>query len=49
MIYRAMFRHVRNHYGIELSYEVKLGRRVVFEHQGAVVIHGRRCDGSLID
>jgi len=40
MIYRALYRHVRNHYGIELSYEVKLGRRVVFEHQGAVVIHG---------
>jgi serine O-acetyltransferase len=46
MLYRAMFRHVRNHYGIELSYEVKLGRRVLFEHQGAVVIHGKSVIGD---
>jgi len=46
MLYRAMFRHVRNHYGIELSYEVKLGRRVIFEHQGAVVIHGNSVIGD---
>jgi serine O-acetyltransferase len=46
ILYRAMFRHVRNHYGIELSYEVKLGRRVVFEHQGAVVIHGNSVIGD---
>ena len=40
MLYRLMFRRVRNHYGIELSYEVQLGRRVVIEHQGGIVIHG---------
>src|SRR2546421_7888029 len=40
LLYRRFFRKVRNHYGIELPYSVKLGRRVVFEHQGAVVIHG---------
>lgn len=38
--YRAMFRGVRNIYGIELPYTVKVGRRVVFEHQGGVVVHG---------
>ncbi|MEM7436400.1 MAG: serine O-acetyltransferase [Myxococcota bacterium] len=38
--YRAMFRGVRNVYGIELPYTAKVGRRVVFEHQGGVVIHG---------
>lgn len=38
--YRLAYRHVRNHYGIELPWTVKLGRRTVFEHQGAVVIHG---------
>jgi serine O-acetyltransferase len=27
-------------YGIELPYSVKLGRRVVIEHQGGIVIHG---------
>lgn len=40
VLYRMLFRRVRNVYGIELPYSVKLGRRVVFEHQGAVVIHG---------
>jgi serine O-acetyltransferase len=40
VLYRAMFRYVRNHYGIELPYSAKLGRRVVIEHQGDIVIHG---------
>jgi len=40
VLYRMMFRRARNVYSIELPYSVKLGRRVVFEHQGAVVIHG---------
>jgi len=46
ILYRMMFRHVRNHYSIELPYEVKLGRRVKFEHQGAVVIHGNSVIGD---
>ena len=40
ILYRALFRKVRNTYGIELPYTVKLGRRVVIEHQSAIVIHG---------
>jgi serine acetyltransferase/GT2 family glycosyltransferase len=40
VVYRFMFRYVRNHYGIELPYTVALGRRVVFEHQSGIVIHG---------
>src|SRR5205807_2590125 len=40
ILYRCMYRKCRNHYGIELPYTVKLGRRVIFEHQGAIVIHG---------
>ena len=40
VIYRWMYRRCRNIYGIELPYSVKLGCRVIFEHQGAVVIHG---------
>lgn len=40
LLYRMLYRHVRNHYGIELPYTVKLGRRVVFEHQSGIVIHG---------
>ncbi len=40
ILYRMLFRKIRNTYGIELPYSVKLGRRVIFEHQGAIVIHG---------
>ena len=39
-VYRALYRGVRNFYGIELPYTARIGRRVVFEHQGGVVIHG---------
>lgn len=39
-LYRRLYIRVRNRYGIELPYSAKLGRRVVIEHQGAIVIHG---------
>ncbi len=40
IVYRSMFRFVRNHYGIEVPYSASVGRRVVFEHQHGIVIHG---------
>lgn len=40
VLYRMLYRKVRNTYGIDLPYSVKLGRRVVIEHQGAIIIHG---------
>lgn len=40
ILYRMLYRRARTVYGIELPYTVKLGRRVVIEHQGAIVIHG---------
>jgi serine O-acetyltransferase len=40
IVYRWMYRRCRNVYGIELDYTVKLGRRVVIEHQHGIVIHG---------
>ncbi len=40
MAYRMMFRRMRNLYGIELPYSAKVGRRVVIEHQGGIIIHG---------
>ena len=40
MLYRALYRKIRNTYGIELPYTTQLGRRVVIEHQSAIVIHG---------
>lgn len=46
MLYRWGYRHCRNVYGIELPYTVTLGRRVVVEHQGGIVIHGRSSIGD---
>ncbi|GAB4141123.1 MAG: serine O-acetyltransferase [Cyanobacteria bacterium J069] len=46
VVYRALFRHVRNVYGIELPYTVQLGRRVIIEHQSAIVIHGQTVIGD---
>lgn len=46
VFYRMLFRHVRNVYGIELPYSVKLGRKVVFEHQSGIVIHGASVIGD---
>jgi len=40
IIYRWMFRRCRNHYGIEVPYSARIGRRVVIEHQSCIVIHG---------
>jgi serine O-acetyltransferase len=41
VVYRVLYRFIRNHYGIELYYTVKLGRRLMIAHQGGVVIHDR--------
>lgn len=40
VLYRAIYRKIRNSYGIDLPYTVQLGRRVIIEHQSAIVIHG---------
>lgn len=40
LLYRALYRKIRNTYGIDLPYTVKLGRRVIIEHQNDIVIHG---------
>ena len=50
ILYRMLYRRCRNVYGVELPYTVRLGRRVVFEHQGGIVIHGQTQigDGSII-
>lgn len=40
VVYRFLYRYVRNVYGIELPYSVELGRRVIVEHQGCIVVHG---------
>ncbi len=39
-IYRFLFRRACWKYGIEIPYTTRIGRRVVFHHQGPVVING---------
>ncbi|NJC33717.1 serine O-acetyltransferase [Sphingomonas jejuensis] len=46
LAYRWAFRHCRNVYGIELPYTVRLGRRVIVEHQGGIVVHGATVIGD---
>ncbi len=41
VIYRYFYRLARNRYGIDLPYTLQLGRRVIIEHCGAIVIHGK--------
>jgi serine O-acetyltransferase len=44
--YRTLFTAVRNVYGIELPYSARIGRRVVFEHQHGIVVHGEAVIGD---
>jgi serine O-acetyltransferase len=46
ILYRHLFRHCRNRYGIELPYSAWVGRRVVVEHQGCIVVHGNSVIGD---
>jgi serine acetyltransferase len=39
-LYKGLGVVVRNVYGIELPYTVRVGRRVIIEHQGSIVVHG---------
>lgn len=36
----------RNFYGIELPFSAKIGRRVIFEHQHGIVVHGNSVIGN---
>ena len=46
VLYRVLFRFCRNVYGIELPYSVTVGRQVVIEHQGGIVVHGNSIIGD---
>ncbi|MEP6958273.1 MAG: serine acetyltransferase, partial [Nitrospirota bacterium] len=39
LLYRFMFRFIRNHYGIELPATTIVGRRFLIGHQHGIVIH----------
>ena len=38
-LYWMLYRKVRNTYAIDLPHTVQLGRRVIVEHQGPIIIH----------
>lgn len=40
ILYRMMYRRIRNVYGIELPFTAIVGRRLTIEHQHGIVIHG---------
>ncbi len=46
IIYGFLYRKIRNSYGIELFYTTNLGRRVVIQHQGGIVIHAQASIGD---
>lgn len=46
ILYRTMYGFVRNIYGIELPYSATVGRRVIIEHQGDIVVHGNAVLGD---
>ncbi len=45
-LYRAAYRWVRNHYGIDLYYTAKVGRRVILANQGNIEIHKNAVIGN---
>lgn len=46
VLYRMLYRHARNCYGIELPCGARVGRRVIIEHQNGIIIHGRAVIGD---
>ncbi len=46
VLYRLLSRLVSSLYGIEVPYSAKVGRRVVFEHQHGIVVHGAAVIGD---
>lgn len=46
VLYRRGYYRCRNVYGIELPFTAIVGRRLVIEHQGGIVIHGSTTIGD---
>lgn len=40
LVHRSAFQRCRNVYGVELPWSAHIGRNVVMEHQGGIVVHG---------
>jgi serine O-acetyltransferase len=46
VIYHFLNRGIRSIYGIELPYSAQIGRHIVIEHQGDIVVHGNTVIGD---
>jgi serine O-acetyltransferase len=46
VLYRMMYRFVRNRYGIELPYGTRVGRRLAIDHHGGIVVSGAAVIGD---
>jgi serine O-acetyltransferase len=40
VLYRLLYRFVRNRYGIDLPYGTRVGRRLTIDHHGGIVVNG---------
>ena len=40
VLYRMLFRRVRDRYGIEIDFSTRLGRRVVVDHHSGIIVSG---------
>jgi len=45
-LYRALYRYVRNHYGIEIPVEAQVGRRLRIRHQHGITVHDEAVIGD---
>lgn len=46
LVYKPLYRFVRNVYGIELPLATRVGRRVSIDHQSGIVVHGNTVIGD---
>lgn len=46
MLYRSLYRYVRNHYGIEIPLSVTIGRRLELAHQHGIIFHWKAVIGD---
>lgn len=46
VLYRMLYRFVRNRYGIELPFGARVGRRLAIDHHGGIVVSGAAVIGD---
>ena len=45
-VYKALFRHMRNHYGIEIPFEAQVGHGLRIRHQHGITVHDKAVIGD---